>query len=573
MTYINKYYSLIVVALYFTLSVYSIDYPGVFYDEILWGNAALGGRDDSFIILKIFDIPIMLMSYIGALKAWLYYPVFKIFGVSAHSIRIPMILLGCMSLFMVNRITTLFFNSKIAAIVMVILAVDSSFVTQTRVDQGPVVLALFISLGCIYFFVKLLAEVRSIYLWSIFVLALAGIFNKLNFIWFLNSFFASALLVYGSEVQSGIRLRYPQRAKLVYLTIFTGYLVCVSYFMILSRIFGLTGTIEISNLPERFSHVFAGLFVQQIRGDSFYNYALSNLHSRASSYYCWFLLAVVAVGLVVAFIKRREMDASINRSLVFTASITILLFVQIIITDKALSYWHIYVLYPFISILFGYAIFCLTDRLVSSKIYSRVSLSLILTIIIMYQLYMNSLYLRFYGKPENNINWSSAIYDLLNYTTSAPYTFVSADWGIHNQLITFSGRGDKYIEICYWLDRLNSYEYKYDHAASLLNNELFQLIQNTNKRPLKTYSLLTKAGFESSKKWLFTEALNPLREYAFILHNDQNTQFRDARLNLFQQALIRGVRLKLVKTIADGNGRTIFEIYLPTDAAPSGHKI
>jgi hypothetical protein len=105
-----------------------------------------------------------------------------------------MILCGCLSILLVKEITTRHFNPRIAAIVMVLLAADSSFVTQTRVDQGPIVLALLISLGCMHYFVKMLTEVRSIYLWTIFGLCLAGIFNKLNFIWFINSFVLAALL-------------------------------------------------------------------------------------------------------------------------------------------------------------------------------------------------------------------------------------------------------------------------------------------------------------------------------------------------------------------------------------------
>lgn len=564
MTFLARHYDLLVVTLFFSLSVYRIDYPGIFNDEILWGNAALGGIDDSMIILKIFDVPIMLMSYIGALKSWLYYPVFKIFGVSPYSIRIPMILCGSISLLMVKWVTTQLFNSKIAAIVMVILAIDSSFVTQTRVDQGPIVLALFISLSCIYYFIKLLSEVKPAYLWAILALSIAGIFNKLNFIWFVNSFFFSALFVYGREIQSGIKLRFPRRANLVILSLFIGYLFCASYFVILSKIFNLMGTFDFAKLPERISFVFTKLFIHQVKGDSFYNYALGNLHSRASSYYCWFLLSVVVVGLVIAFIKRREIDSTVNKSSAFVAIITILLLVQIIITEQASSYWHIYVLYPFITILFGYAIFCLTDCLLADKVYRRILFSLIMTSIVGYQVHMNSLYLDFYGKPEKNIHWSSASYALLDYTLSAPYTFVSADWGIHNQLITLSGIADKYIETCYWLDRFTSYGNKYDYAATLLNNRLFQLFQNSNKRPLKTYALLTESGLEAQKKWLTDEALNPLKAYAFILHSDDFTAFRNARLNLFGQASIINVNLKLEKKIVDGNGKTIFEIYRPS---------
>jgi hypothetical protein len=521
------------------------------------------------IILKVFDIPIMLMSYIGALKSWLYYPIFKIFGVSAYSIRIPMILCGCLSILLVKEITTRHFNPRIAAIVMVLLAADSSFVTQTRVDQGPIVLALLISLGCMHYFVKMLTEVRSIYLWTIFGLCLAGIFNKLNFIWFINSFVLAALLVYGKEIRSGILLRYSSRAKFVYLAIFTGYLVCVAYFLTLSKVFGLIGTLKLAKLPERIYFVFFELFLDQVKGSSFFNYALGNLHSDLSAYYSCFMLALVAIGLTIAFIKRREIDTSINKSCIFIATITILLFIQIIITAQAMAYWHVYVLFPFTTILCGYAISCLAGHLVATcKMQYHVALSLIMATFIVYQVYMNSIYLNFYGKPEKSVLWSSVNNDLLAYTMKQPYTFVSADWGIHNQLITFSSRADKYIEACYWLNRGTSFGDKYYYATALLNNRLFQIIQNTNKIPMKSYALLSENGFAAQKTWLSTIALDPEKRYAFILHSEESTYFRDARLNLFQQASKTGITLKLEKTFIDGNGKIIFEIYHPTKTNP-----
>ena len=89
---------IILIAIYFLLTLLKINSPGVQYDEILFDNAALGMIDNSFVVLKIGKFPIMLMSYIGALKAYLYYPIFNVLGVSVYSIRIPMIIIGGISL-------------------------------------------------------------------------------------------------------------------------------------------------------------------------------------------------------------------------------------------------------------------------------------------------------------------------------------------------------------------------------------------------------------------------------------------------------------------------------------------
>ena len=74
--------------LYVIAATAYIQYPGLHYDEMLFVNAALGAIDNSFIVEKIGSVPIYLCTYMGALKAYLYYPIFVLFGVSALSVRL-----------------------------------------------------------------------------------------------------------------------------------------------------------------------------------------------------------------------------------------------------------------------------------------------------------------------------------------------------------------------------------------------------------------------------------------------------------------------------------------------------
>src|ERR1700754_1472757 len=76
------------------LACRKIGSPGLYYDEMLFANAALGGRSNSFIGLRIWGIPVLLMKYMGALKSWVYYPVFLFFPVNSWTTRLPAILLG-----------------------------------------------------------------------------------------------------------------------------------------------------------------------------------------------------------------------------------------------------------------------------------------------------------------------------------------------------------------------------------------------------------------------------------------------------------------------------------------------
>jgi hypothetical protein len=91
--------------LYFALS--GLRSPGLYYDEVLFANAALGNPDGLFIAWGIYlggwRFPLMLVSYIGALKAFLYAPLFALFGTSIPVVRIPMILVGALTLWLTWR--------------------------------------------------------------------------------------------------------------------------------------------------------------------------------------------------------------------------------------------------------------------------------------------------------------------------------------------------------------------------------------------------------------------------------------------------------------------------------------
>ena len=74
-----KFLAFLAIAIYLICSLSYIDKPGLYYDETLFVNVALGNEDGSFIDLEApigpYRIPVMLMPYIGALKSYFYFPI------------------------------------------------------------------------------------------------------------------------------------------------------------------------------------------------------------------------------------------------------------------------------------------------------------------------------------------------------------------------------------------------------------------------------------------------------------------------------------------------------------------
>src|SRR6266581_458207 len=62
---------------------------GIENDESLFGSAIWAPSPVNSIQVAGHEIPLMLMSYLGALKGWLYVPLFRIWAPGPYSIRIP----------------------------------------------------------------------------------------------------------------------------------------------------------------------------------------------------------------------------------------------------------------------------------------------------------------------------------------------------------------------------------------------------------------------------------------------------------------------------------------------------
>jgi 4-amino-4-deoxy-L-arabinose transferase-like glycosyltransferase len=187
---------------------YRIHSPGLYYDELLFAPAAMG-RHASFQApyRSWLGIPLMVFPYIGALKAWIYAPIFRILGVSALTIRLPVIFISCGTLALGYAVVRKVLSPAWAVAFTAACVVHPGFVLQTKVDWGPVVLMLFFKALCIYFLIKWL-ETPRLLSWSLigmFVACGLGFFDKLNFVWFIVALVVATAAVYGGEIRTRLK--------------------------------------------------------------------------------------------------------------------------------------------------------------------------------------------------------------------------------------------------------------------------------------------------------------------------------------------------------------------------------
>src|SRR5213080_4824423 len=118
------------------LAAYRIELPGLYYDELAFVNAAQGAPDNTFIYMRLGPVPLRVFPFIGALKAWIYTPIFRLFGVSALTIRLPVILIAAVTLLIFYHAM----REKLGGIFVWIMTVDSANLFPSRLDWGPTVL-------------------------------------------------------------------------------------------------------------------------------------------------------------------------------------------------------------------------------------------------------------------------------------------------------------------------------------------------------------------------------------------------------------------------------------------------
>ena len=178
------------------LAAYRIELPGPYYDELHFVNAALGGPDNTFIHMRLGPLPVLHSPYMGALKAWGYTPIFRLFGVSALTIRLPAILLAALTLLIFYRAMRDSVGGPWAAIAVSIMAVDPANLFPSRLDWGPTVLTHFFQAAILALWLSYRDKPKP---WKITLICICGglgFFDRFNFVWLLSAFAIGICLCY-----------------------------------------------------------------------------------------------------------------------------------------------------------------------------------------------------------------------------------------------------------------------------------------------------------------------------------------------------------------------------------------
>ena len=227
--------------LFVLLGAACIPYAGIEDDEVIFTNPLYLFNAREFTIgLFHRRIALMVMSYLGTLKTLLYIPILALFGANVWSLRLPMVLLGGLTILIFFGLARRTAGPAAAMLGAFLLASDASFILMDTFDWGPVAIEHFLLVTGCFFLVKfaqssgpgllnLSAPRAASSRWNLFLgffLFGLALWNKAIFIWALAGLFCGAVAVFWPEIR---RLLRPATAAIACAAFLAGALPLVIY--------------------------------------------------------------------------------------------------------------------------------------------------------------------------------------------------------------------------------------------------------------------------------------------------------------------------------------------------------
>ena len=469
---------------------------GLQYDEALFVNGAIDPDTSQFVTVRLGPVPIMLMDYIGALKAWVFAPVFAVFGVSLESIRLPMVLLFLATIAVAARFLWSRTSPWFAALAAVLLATEPAFTMMSRDDWGPVAISGFLRVVLAVAIVAVAEGARRRWIAVAVVATALGLFNKLDFAIGALGVLLAALVAFAPQWRVQVRRR-PARFVVGAAGLIGAFAAAAVFIYLPTRgtLRSFDGTL-LERIMQRLQLVWStyrGSFVTEYQTER--DPAVHSLGLPAA-------VAVVVLVAVVAVLARRrraplpEAGAGAEVPVIgpgrltgFFVGVTVAIFAALVAVGEVFGPHHVAALWPFpwlatvtgVAFLVAVRRSARVPRLVAT---TAVAVAGLLVVVVV-------------GSQTAS---SAAIARILLTTDERPsiWTFDSApasaavealgadsgpvivtDWGIANQLIAYDDR-DPEIRI---VDR-------WSEAVTLTPSEFLARVEATDGGPVDSFVLV-----------------------------------------------------------------------------------
>ncbi|MGC4048413.1 MAG: hypothetical protein QM757_01690 [Paludibaculum sp.] len=194
--------------IFLAFALLCLPYPGLQQDETLFAwplcrpavaayNVDIGGH----------PLPLMLMSYLGALKTWLYAPLLAFWTPSVYSLRLPAVLLAALTVYLLHILLTRLHSRAAASIAALLLATDSIYILSSTFDWGPVVVQHLLLVSFLLCIERCVTCRRQVFLFLACVLVGLAFWDKAVVVWMAAGLGAATLAVYAGALRSYLTMR------------------------------------------------------------------------------------------------------------------------------------------------------------------------------------------------------------------------------------------------------------------------------------------------------------------------------------------------------------------------------
>jgi hypothetical protein len=204
-----------------------IPYLGIENDEALFAQGLYHPRGELYSIhIGRSHVPIMLMTYLGALKSWVYGPILKALGISLRTLRQPMLLAGAASIWLFFLLLRRIAGNRAAIFGCALLAVDSLYLLTACFDWGPVALQHLLLVGGALLVVQFHQDRRELALAAGCFLFGLAMWDKALAVWILSGLALGGILTFPRQMLAAIT---PRRAAVALAAFVLGALPLLIY--------------------------------------------------------------------------------------------------------------------------------------------------------------------------------------------------------------------------------------------------------------------------------------------------------------------------------------------------------
>jgi 4-amino-4-deoxy-L-arabinose transferase-like glycosyltransferase len=503
---------------------------GIQNDEALFASVLFQPRASAFTLhIGHANIPLMLMSYLGTLKSWIYGPIFRVFGTGVSALREPVLLAGVASVWLFYLLLRRVAGERAAIIGCGLLAVDSLYLLTTCFDWGPVALQHLLLVAGLLLLIRFYQTSKDLALAGGFFLLGLAMWDKALAAWMLTGIGVAGILIVWRPIFAVTTIRRVATGVLAFalgalpLIIFNVDQKLVTFRSNMSR--------DTSNIPGKARLLMetadsGGLFGWLANEDwqtpmphqpqSGLPKVSAQISSSAGHPRHNLMLYAFALALLLAPLAR----GNALRAILFALIAMAVAWAQMAVTANAgASVHHAILLWPFPEMVIAVSFAAASRRLGRAGI---PSVAAVLVVMMGTGALVTNEYYTLMLRNGGTQNWTDAIFTLSGYMKGVPSKGIfCADWGIMDSL-------------------------------RLLNRGKLPL--NVGTDPIRKPELSP-----DDRDYLQRMIGEP--GHVFIAHTTDYEFFPGVNAKLLKYAAESGYERAMLAVIPDGWGRPVYEVY------------